>query len=82
MIIIFKNILKKIFLNNSIIMFSKTMHGMDFQYETYEEVKQTNAQLEKINTSLNNQNNINNINFGCMLLLFCLTIYNFIRSFV
>ncbi len=55
---------------------------MDYQYEMCEEVKQTNIQLEKINTSLNNQNNINNINFGCMLLLFCLTIYNFIRSFV
>ena len=82
MITIFKNILKNIFLNNSIIMFSKTMHCMDYQYETYEEVKQTNAQLEKINTSLNNQNNINNINFGCMILLFCLTIYNFINSFV
>ncbi len=63
-------------------MFSKTMHGMDYQYEMCEEVKQTNIQLEKINTSLNNKNNINNINFGCMLLLFCLTIYNFIRYFV
>ena len=63
-------------------MFFKTMNGIDYQYEAYEEQKLTNIQLEKINVSLNNQTNINNINFVCTLLLFTLTIYNFINSFL
>ncbi len=61
---------------------SRTMHGINYHYETCEELKHSNKQLEEINKSLSNQTNINNITFGCMLLLFCLTIYNFIRSFV
>lgn len=47
-----------------------------------DEQKYTNEVLDKMNISLNHQNNINNINFACMLLLFIFTIYNFINSFV
>lgn len=44
------------------------------------ESKETNKYLKDISVSLNKQNTINLINFSCMLLLFGITIYNFILT--